>query len=221
MVKYVDAAWSVHCTWSNHKWAPYIPGLTGVFPYHDWQSGVIFAPSPSQNSETTVLIYTIPTSLDRACSLSRKTKRGLRRVHRWRHRSGQSQNVWRFGASGFVVHYSGVSNGNKSILQHGSYCVVWGQRQVKLKVLCLGYVIRVFWSVFVKNVKNDSRTLLNSLYRAKFENPENAEIPGNIVKIGLFRLLKYQNTVVFQDVNLKFCKHIHLSGFFRIHSVFL
>ena len=35
---------------------------------------------------------------------------------------------------------------------------------------------------------------------------------------GLFRPSKHQNSVIFQDIYMKFCTHIHLAGFFHIYS---
>ena len=62
---------------------------------------------------------------------------------------------------------------------------------------------------------------LNGRNRTKFENSKNVEIPGNSVKNGHFRPSKCHKLVIFQDIDLKFCTHIHLIGFSHIYSGFL
>ena len=57
--------------------------------------------------------------------------------------------------------------------------------------------------------------------RTNFENWENAEIAGNSVKNDLLWPSKHQNYVIFQDIYMKFCAHIHLTGFFHIYFGFL
>ena len=78
-----------------------------------------------------------------------------------------------------------------------------------------GYVCRH------ESQKTTQEHLLNSPNRTNFENWENADIAGNSVKNGRFRHSKHQNSVIFQDMHLKFCTRIHLTGFFHIYSVFL
>ena len=74
---------------------------------------------------------------------------------------------------------------------------------------------------FVKNAKMTLEHFLNGPNQTKFENRENAKISGNSVKNGHFRPSKCRKLVILQDINLKFCTHMHLTGFFRIYSVFL
>ena len=62
---------------------------------------------------------------------------------------------------------------------------------------------------------------LNGRNRKNFENRKNAEIAGNRVKNGRFRPSKRQNSDIFQDIYLKFCTRIHLTGLFDIYSGFL
>ena len=62
---------------------------------------------------------------------------------------------------------------------------------------------------------------LNGRNRKNFENRKNAEIAGNRVKNGRFRPSKRQNSDIFQDIYLKFCTRIHLTGLFHIYSGFL
>ena len=62
---------------------------------------------------------------------------------------------------------------------------------------------------------------LNGRNRTKFENRKNVEIPGNSVKRGHFRPSKCLKLVILQDIDFKFCTHIHLIGFFHIYSGFL
>ena len=59
---------------------------------------------------------------------------------------------------------------------------------------------------------------LNGRNRKNFENRKNAEIAGNRVKNGRFRPSKRQNSDIFQDIYLKFCTRIHLTGLFHIYS---
>ena len=72
-----------------------------------------------------------------------------------------------------------------------------GQGQVQFKILCLGHVIHFLSQFFVKNTKNDTKTLFERPKSVKFENRENEEIPGNSVKNGHFRLSKYHKLVIF------------------------
>ena len=58
---------------------------------------------------------------------------------------------------------------------------------------------------------------LNGPNRTKFEN---VKIPGNSVKIAIFRPSKCHKLIIFQDIDLEFCTHTHLTGFFHIFPVF-
>ena len=69
------------------------------------------------------------------------------------------------------------------------------------------------------DAKNDRKHFLKDPNRTKFENRENAEIPGIGVKNDHFRSLKCHKLVIFQDIDLKF-SHMHLTGFFHIYSGF-
>ena len=51
----------------------------------------------------------------------------------------------------------------------------------------------------------------------KFENREKVVIPGNSMKNCHFRPSKCHKLVIFQDIYLKFCTHVHLTGFFHIY----
>ena len=73
---------------------------------------------------------------------------------------------------------------------------------------------------FVKNAKKTLEHFLNGPNRTNFQNRKNAEIAGNSVKNGLFDLF-HQNPSIFQDIYMKFCTHICLTGFFHIYSGFL
>ena len=61
---------------------------------------------------------------------------------------------------------------------------------------------------------------LNDPNWTNFENFENTEIARNSMKNGLFQHSKHQNSGIFQDIYLKFCTHIYLTGFFDMYSVF-
>ena len=75
---------------------------------------------------------------------------------------------------------------------------------------------------FVKNAKNDPRTLFERpKSEKKIENRKNAEIAGNGVKNDRFRPSKRQNSDIFKDIPLKLCTRIHLTGLFHIYSGFL
>ena len=80
---------------------------------------------------------------------------------------------------------------------------------------------KCFWVSFSSRTRK--RTLehfLNDLNRTNFKNRENAVMARNSVKNGLFRPSKHQTSGIFQDIYLKFCTHIHLTGFFYTYSRF-
>ena len=95
-----------------------------------------------------------------------------------------------------------------------------GQRKVKLKILGFGGVIHFLGQFFVKNAKNDPRTFLNGPNRTNFGNRENTENAENSEKNGLFYLQNNEsrNSVIFLDIYLKFCTHMHLTEFFHVYS---
>ena len=74
--------------------------------------------------------------------------------------------------------------------------------------------------IFVKNAQNDPRILFERSKSEKMKIGENAEMLVNSVKSGLFWSFKRQNSAAFQDINLKFCTHIHQQVFFHIYSGF-
>ena len=88
-------------------------------------------------------------------------------------------------------------------------------------MLCLGVVIHVFRSVFHQD--REKMTLvhfLNGQNRPKFENGENTEIPGDSMKIAVFDLQNANTySVIFQDIYLKFCTHVHRTGLFTLTCV--
>ena len=88
----------------------------------------------------------------------------------------------------------------------------------QIKILSLRRIIRVFRSVFIKNDKMTLKHFLSGPNRTTFENHENAEIPANSLKNGHLRPSKCHKLSIFQDIDLKFCAHIHLRGFFHIYS---
>ena len=95
-----------------------------------------------------------------------------------------------------------------------------GQRKVKLKILGFGGVIHFLGQFFVKNAKNDPRTFLNGPNRTNFGNRENTENAENSEKNCLFYLqnTESRNSVIFLDIYLKFCTHMHLTEFFHMYS---
>ena len=88
----------------------------------------------------------------------------------------------------------------------------------KLWVWTAGYMF--LGSFSLRTRKMTLEHFLNGRDRTKFENRENVEIAGISVKNVLFRPSKYPNSAIFQDVYMKFCTHIHLTGVFHIHSGF-
>ena len=62
---------------------------------------------------------------------------------------------------------------------------------------------------------------LNGPNRTNFENRENTEIARDSVKNSLLSTFKTPKLGHFQDIYLKFCTHMHLTGFFHIYCGFL
>ena len=73
---------------------------------------------------------------------------------------------------------------------------------------------------FVKNAKMTLEHFLNGLNRTNFENRKNAEFARNGMKNDRFRPSKRRNSGIFQDIYLKFCTRINLTGLFHIYSGF-
>ena len=59
---------------------------------------------------------------------------------------------------------------------------------------------------------------LNGPNWTNFENRKNTEVARNSVKNRIFWSSKHQNSVIFQNIYLKFYTHIHLTGVFLIFS---
>ena len=57
----------------------------------------------------------------------------------------------------------------------------------------------------------EPKTLFEWSNGTNFENRESTEIAGNSVKNCLFRPSKHQNSVIFIDIYLKLCTHMHLT----------
>ena len=85
-------------------------------------------------------------------------------------------------------------------------------RKGQTKYLRFGRRDTSFWVIFLSRTRQMTlEHFLNDPKRKIFECRENAE---NSVKNGSFRPSKHQNSVIFQDIYLKFCTHIHRTGFF-------
>ena len=75
-------------------------------------------------------------------------------------------------------------------------------------------------SLSAKTQKNDLRTLCERTKSDKFFKSGKCINRRNSVKNGPFRPLNHQNSVLLQDLYLKFCRHIYLKRFFDIYSIF-
>ena len=74
--------------------------------------------------------------------------------------------------------------------------------------------------IFVKNAKNDPRTLFNGPNRTKIQNRKNIEFLINSVKSGRFGHSERQNSAVFKDSDLKVCTGILQQVFLNTHIPF-
>ena len=74
--------------------------------------------------------------------------------------------------------------------------------------------------IFVKNAKNDPRTLFNGPNRTKNQNRKNIEFLINSVKSGRFGHSEGQNSAVFKDSDLKVCTGILQQVFLNTHIPF-
>ena len=89
----------------------------------------------------------------------------------------------------------------------------------------LKFWVCITWYMFlgqvsVKNAKMTQEHFLNGPNRTKCDHRKNAEIAVNSVKSGLLGHSRRQNSAVFQNIDLKFCTHIHRRVFFHKHSLF-
>ena len=73
---------------------------------------------------------------------------------------------------------------------------------------------------FVKNVKNDPRTFFERPKSDKFWKPGKYRNRREQRKNDPFRPSKHQNSVIFQDIYLKFCTRVHLTSSFTYIPVF-
>ena len=156
----------------NRAWKGYFHNTT--------DRGAIFAPPP-QNSGTTGPIYKIQTAFDRygkfvtenliLLTLGSTMTSQIRSKSKCSLRSFKVIH-WIFHTPFIKAKYPGANGKGKILCLER---VIRCQRKVKLKNLCLGLVIRVFWSVFVKNAKNDPRTLFE---RPKSDNSWKCGNPG-------------------------------------------
>ena len=80
----------------------------------------------------------------------------------------------------------------------------------------------LFWVSFSsKTRKMILEHFLNGPNRTNFEYRKHAEITGKSVKNGRFGPSKRQNSGIYQDIYLKFCTRIQLTGLFHMYSGFL
>ena len=99
-------------------------------------------------------------------------------------------------------------------------------RKGQTKNFRFGWSDICFWVSFSRTQKLTLEHFLNGPNRKKSENRENTEIAGNSVKNSRFQPSKQQNSVIFQDIYLKFCINIcapdralsHIFRFFLKYS---
>ena len=77
--------------------------------------------------------------------------------------------------------------------------------------------------IFTKNAKNDPKTLFEASKSVKKQNSENHGKVANDVKSACFLHVLCNISAIFEDIDLKFCTHIHETlpsnicyGFFEI-----
>ena len=153
-------------------------------------------------------------------------------VHWWRHRSGQNQNVQLFGLGG--MGHSGLCDnfnvkrkqslwiGMDSATDICKYHSLWFVTIIQVKVI-LGHQVKkdkqknrdlelrhmFLGQIFAKNAKNDPKHFLKRQNRSKNKIRKITVKSRNDVKNAYFWHVLCYISAIFEDIDLKFCTHIH------------
>ena len=175
--------------------------------------------------------------------LSRENKFYWPRGHEWRHRSGQSQNVRHFGLGDIgeqncdVKHKQSQLIGMDSVSDICKYHLLCFMTIIEVKVMSGHLVKKVKQKkfsdlelryMFLGQISQWTRKMTPKLF-LKHQNRSKNKIRNitvksrNDVKSTCFWHVLCHISAIFEDINLKFCTHIHqslpsniLSGFLKI-----